>query len=102
VCNAGRVCVETFESVNVSYPPPTNWVVFEIVELAEKYIRQKCWELGITKENEQGTDGVVSLKIEEQCLYTFCQRKKFDRDGVMSLFCSQECKKNHGELESIT
>lgn len=38
-------------------------------------------------------------RLEEQCLYTFCQRRKFEMDGVEEMFCSQECKQNHEELE---
>jgi hypothetical protein len=78
----------SFESGNVSYPPPTNLFFFEAIERMEKFIKQKCWELGIRRENEQIVEDAIPLRIEEQCLYTFCQRKKFERDDLIELYCS--------------
>lgn len=85
----------------LGYSPPTNILFFDMLDKIEQFIRQKEWEQGTAKDNDGLIQAQSLLRIEEQCLYTFCQRKKFERDGVFELYCSQECKKNHEELEEI-
>ena len=70
-----------------------------MVEKMRKVMRKLEWESPSKSEMEEAYIRRDSpLRIEEQCLYTFCQRRRYERDGVAELFCSQECKNNHDLL----
>ena len=93
---AGRQCSQkiSFEQTTIV---PVNYIFFEMMEKMQSFIREREWDSG-NRVDENLAQSSVS-RLEDQCLYTFCQRRKFEKDGVVELFCSKECKKNHEELE---